>query len=78
MTGNAVSHLSAGSVIFSFVGFVGLYLLLLSAWIAYVVRQVRRGPEPIEPERPVSPDPTGTGLDTPSPQESGALVGSLA
>jgi cytochrome d ubiquinol oxidase subunit I len=78
LTGNAVSHLSAGSVIFSFVGFVGLYLLLLSAWIAYVVRQVRRGPEPIEPERPVSPDPTGTGLDTPSPQESGALVGSLA
>jgi cytochrome bd ubiquinol oxidase subunit I len=78
LTGKAVSHLSAGSVIFSFVGFVGLYLLLLSAWIAYVVRQVRRGPEVIEQEPPVTPDPSTGGLNAPSPDEHGTLVPSMA
>jgi len=47
-TGSAVSHLSEGSVIFSFTGFVVLYLIMLTVWIAYLVRQVRRGPEPLE------------------------------
>jgi cytochrome d ubiquinol oxidase subunit I len=78
LTGNAVSHLSAGSVIFSFVGFVGLYVLLLSAWIAYVVRQVRRGPEPIESQGPISPDPTVGGVDTPESKDRATLVGSPA
>ena len=47
LTRNALSHISAGSVIFSFAGFVGLYVVMLTAWIAYVVRQVRKGPEPL-------------------------------
>jgi cytochrome d ubiquinol oxidase subunit I len=57
-TSNAVSHLSAPSVIFSFVGFVSLYVVMLTVWIAYVVRQVRRGPEPIELLEPPSKTPT--------------------
>jgi cytochrome d ubiquinol oxidase subunit I len=76
LTGSAVSHLSVGSVIFSFVGFVGLYLLLLGAWIAYVVRQVRRGPEPIETDTPTPPDPA-PGLSRVS-ESGGTLVGSMA
>jgi cytochrome bd ubiquinol oxidase subunit I len=47
-TGSAVSHLAPGSLIFSLAGFVSLYLAMLTVWIAYVVRQVKRGPEPIE------------------------------
>jgi cytochrome bd ubiquinol oxidase subunit I len=78
LTGNAVSHLSVGSVIFSFVGFVSLYLLLLSAWIAYVVRQVRRGPDPIEPVDPGRSDPLPDGVNTPESEDRGTLVGSLA
>ena len=77
LTGNAGSHLSLGSVIFSFVGFVGLYLLLLVVWIAYLVRQVRRGPEPIEQLEITNPDsPTGSRL-APELEESAALVGSM-
>jgi cytochrome d ubiquinol oxidase subunit I len=78
LTGNAVSHLSAGSVVFSFVGFVSLYLLLLGAWIAYVVRQVRRGPEPIELDEPGTSDPTPDGPSTPRSEDSGTLVGAMA
>jgi cytochrome bd ubiquinol oxidase subunit I len=48
LTGSAVSHLSLGSVLFSFIGFVGLYLAMLTLWISYVVRQLRRGPEAVE------------------------------
>jgi cytochrome d ubiquinol oxidase subunit I len=77
LTGSAVSHLSAGSVIFSFVGFVSLYLLLLGAWIAYVVRQVRRGPEPIELDVG-TPDPTPDDLSSPQSEGSGTLVGATA
>jgi cytochrome d ubiquinol oxidase subunit I len=78
LTGNAVSHLSAGSVIFSFVGFVSLYLLLLGAWIAYVVRQVRRGPDPITLDDPGTSDPTADGPSTPRSEDSGTLVGAVA
>jgi cytochrome d ubiquinol oxidase subunit I len=57
-TGTAVSHLSAPSVIFSFVGFVSLYVAMLGIWIAYLVRQVRKGPEPIEATGPQEQAPT--------------------
>ena len=71
-TDGAVSHLSAGSVIASFVGFVGLYVVMLTVWITYLVRQVKRGPEPIEsleshqdpPTIPTAPD---VEIDAPIP-----------
>jgi cytochrome d ubiquinol oxidase subunit I len=76
LTGNAVSHLSAGEVIFSFVFFVGMYLLLLGAWIAYIVRQVRRGPEPIETLTPGAPDsPVESSQSESAPQST--LVGAM-
>ena len=61
-TGSAVSHLSLGSLLFSFIGFVGLYVVMLTLWIVYVVRQLRRGPDPIEtielpPSTPPRSDP---------------------
>jgi cytochrome d ubiquinol oxidase subunit I len=71
-TGAAVSHLSAPSVIASFVGFVSLYVVMLAVWIAYLVRQVKRGPDPIESSGPPAKAPTQpaaeevpTGLPTP-------------
>lgn len=78
LTGSAVSHLSTGSVIFSFVGFVSLYLLMLGAWVAYVVRQVRRGPDPIEMEEPTSHLPTPDEPRPPESKISGTLVGSMS
>jgi cytochrome d ubiquinol oxidase subunit I len=44
-TSDAVSHLAPGSLVFSLAGFVCIYLALLTAWVVYVVRSVRRGPE---------------------------------
>jgi cytochrome d ubiquinol oxidase subunit I len=44
-TSDAVSHLAPGSLVFSLGGFVCIYLALLTAWVVYVVRSVRRGPE---------------------------------
>jgi cytochrome bd ubiquinol oxidase subunit I len=63
-TGAAVSHLSAPSVIFSFVGFVSLYVVMLGVWISYLVRQVKKGPEPIEATGPQEQAPT-----LPAPKE---------
>jgi cytochrome d ubiquinol oxidase subunit I len=52
-TSAAVSHLAPGSLVFSLAGFVTIYLILLTAWITYVARTVRRGPEPIDTPAPV-------------------------
>jgi cytochrome d ubiquinol oxidase subunit I len=76
-TGSAVSHLSTGSVIFSFVGFLCLYLALLTAWVAYVVRQVRRGPEPIETLELPEEVPAVNGLSTPTGADNGSEVPAL-
>jgi cytochrome d ubiquinol oxidase subunit I len=76
-TGQAVSHLSTGSVIFSFSGFLCLYLTLLTAWIAYVVRQVRRGPEPIETLELPEHVPAVNGLTTHAGAGNGLEVPSL-
>ena len=65
-TGAAVSHLAPGSLIFSLAGFVGLYLAMLTVWIAYVVRQVRRGPDPIETTDAQASSPSGS--DPASPE----------
>jgi cytochrome bd ubiquinol oxidase subunit I len=48
-TSAAVSHLASPSLIFSFVGFVSIYLVMLAIWVIYVVRTVRRGPEEDDP-----------------------------
>jgi cytochrome d ubiquinol oxidase subunit I len=64
-TSDAVSHLAPGSLVFSLAGFVCIYLALLTAWIVYVVRSVRRGPE------------LQDGSDEPAPPQAGlASVGS--
>jgi cytochrome d ubiquinol oxidase subunit I len=47
-TSQAVSHLATGQLIFSVVGFLVIYLSLLAVWVAFVVRSVRQGPEPLE------------------------------
>ena len=44
-TADGVSHLPTGTVLASLVAFILTYLLLLVAWVAYVVRTVRRGPD---------------------------------
>ena len=50
-TADAVSHLSPGAVVFSVIGFSLLYLAMLVAYIAYIVRAVRTGPERDDPRR---------------------------
>jgi cytochrome d ubiquinol oxidase subunit I len=49
-TADAVSHLAPGEVVFSVIGFSLLYLFMLVAYIAYVVRTMRIGPERDYPE----------------------------
>jgi cytochrome bd ubiquinol oxidase subunit I len=51
-TSDAVSQLAPGEVVFSVVGFSVLYLVMLVAYIAYVVHTVRIGPERDHPGRP--------------------------
>jgi cytochrome d ubiquinol oxidase subunit I len=50
-TSEAVSQLAPGELVFSVVGFSLLYLLMLVAYIAFIVRAMRIGPEPDYPER---------------------------
>jgi cytochrome d ubiquinol oxidase subunit I len=76
LTGRAVSGLSTGSVVFSFIAFVLIYLVMFTFWVAYVVRQVRRGPDPIEwvePDKPISPNRPRVPLAVPA--GNGAPVG---
>jgi cytochrome bd ubiquinol oxidase subunit I len=57
-TADAVSQLAPGEVLFSVVGFSALYLLMLVAYIAYIVRTMRIGPERDDPGRADAlPDP---------------------
>jgi cytochrome d ubiquinol oxidase subunit I len=50
-TADSVSNLATGEVVFSVAGFMLLYLGMLAAFIAYVVRTVKRGPERDHPDR---------------------------
>jgi cytochrome d ubiquinol oxidase subunit I len=50
-TADAVSQLAPGAVVFSVIGFSLLYLAMLVAYIAYIVRAVRTGPERDDPQR---------------------------
>jgi cytochrome d ubiquinol oxidase subunit I len=65
-TSAAVSHLAPASLIFSFVGFIAIYLTLLTVYVAYVVRTVRRGPE--------ADDPAALGAADESPVETPPIV----
>jgi cytochrome bd ubiquinol oxidase subunit I len=48
-TSAAVSNLATPSLLFSFVGFLAIYLVMLTIWVVYVARTVRRGPERDDP-----------------------------
>jgi cytochrome d ubiquinol oxidase subunit I len=56
-TADAVSHLAPSEVLFSVVGFSLLYLAMLAAYIAYIVRAVRVGPERDHPDWTDQPRP---------------------
>jgi cytochrome d ubiquinol oxidase subunit I len=47
-TDQAVSHLAPASLIGSLTAFVVVYLALYTSWVVYVVRTVRRGPDPAD------------------------------
>lgn len=49
-TSDAVSGLAPSELVFSVVGFMSVYAILLVAYIGYVVRTVRRGPEQDDPK----------------------------
>jgi cytochrome d ubiquinol oxidase subunit I len=62
-TSAAVSKLAPDAVVFSVIGFSLIYLLLLVAYIAYIVHTVKIGPERDDPR--VSPDlAPGLAIDT--------------
>ncbi len=50
-TEDAVSDLAPAHLVFSVIGFVVLYAVMLAAYIGYIVWAVRRGPEHDRPER---------------------------
>jgi len=77
-TGAAVSHLASGSMIFSLAGFVALYLAMLTAWVTYLVRQVMRGPDPVDTAGTPGPDPQGSDPAARDRQVSGASAPSAA
>jgi len=60
-TSVAVSHLASGEILFSVLGFSLLYLAMLVAYIVYIVRSLRIGPERDHPDyvdRPADSDTT--------------------
>ena len=59
----AASSLSTGELIASLAAFWIVYLVLVTAWIRQVVREVRRGPDPL---------PGQEGSDAAAPSASGA------
>jgi cytochrome d ubiquinol oxidase subunit I len=69
-TADAAANLSMPQVVFSLIGFVGIYAALLGFYIRYITRTVLRGPErdlPDEAQLRQSPDPEGpAAADAPS------------
>jgi cytochrome d ubiquinol oxidase subunit I len=63
-TSAAVSKLAPGEVLFSVIGFSALYVFMLIAYIAYIMRTVRIGPERDDPRHdpPDRPDISSTEL----------------
>ncbi|MER5185325.1 cytochrome ubiquinol oxidase subunit I [Streptomyces sp. NPDC002896] len=64
-TSDAVSKLAPGEVLFSVIGFSVLYLVMLVAYIAYILRTMRIGPERDDARHqppPDAPDTTASAL----------------
>ena len=61
----SASSLSTGELIASLAAFWIVYLILITAWIRQVVREVRRGPDPL---------PGQEGTQAAAPGASGALA----
>lgn len=78
-TSDAVSRLAPGEVLFSVFGFSVLYLFMLVAYIGYIVRTVRTGPERDDPRSEPPPDPRETdpirGAGVPQQGRPGQLSG---
>jgi cytochrome d ubiquinol oxidase subunit I len=72
---NSVSSLSTGEVIATLAGFWILYLGMIIAWIRQVVRDVRKGPDPLPGEQESLPPGTADG---PSDEEAPLDIDSLA
>jgi cytochrome d ubiquinol oxidase subunit I len=62
----AASSLSTGELIASLAAFWIVYLVLVTAWIRQVVREVRRGPDPLPGQEGTQAAPPGTS-DAPAP-----------
>lgn len=60
-TSAAVSHLASGELVFSVLGFCLIYAVMLIAYIGYIVRTLRIGPErdhpDLQPDQPDDPQP---------------------
>jgi cytochrome d ubiquinol oxidase subunit I len=54
-TADAISKLAPGELVFSVIGFSAIYLFLLVAYIVYIVKTVKKGPEFDDPR--LEPDP---------------------
>jgi cytochrome d ubiquinol oxidase subunit I len=63
LVNNSASSLSIGEIIASLAAFWIVYLGLITAWIRQIVREVRRGPDPL---------PGQEGSDAAAPGASGA------
>jgi cytochrome d ubiquinol oxidase subunit I len=64
----AVSHLAPAELVFSVTGFILIYAAMLAAYIAYIVRTMRTGPERDHPDsRPGPPAPAEPGESRPAP-----------
>ncbi|HTF46974.1 MAG TPA: hypothetical protein VK735_05955, partial [Pseudonocardia sp.] len=55
----AVSRLAPGELLFSVLGFVLLYLVMLGAYVGYIVHTMRVGPERDHPDRAAQSEPSG-------------------
>ena len=77
---NSASSLSTGELIATLVGFWVIYLGMITAWIRQVVRDVRKGPDPLPGEQdPGSPEPGAAGGPADAEVAADAdIVGSLA
>jgi cytochrome d ubiquinol oxidase subunit I len=51
----ASAHVSAGNALFTLLGFMGLYSALSALFLVLVLRKIRNGPEPTDPEPAAKP-----------------------
>src|ERR1700722_5532906 len=68
LVNNSASSLSTGELIASLAAFWIVYLVLVTAWIRQVVREVRRGPDPL-------PGQEGTQAAAPGASDAPAPAG---